>query len=235
MLTENFPPVFCILGVGSGRDEPIMRIDIYSDNICPWCFIGKRHLDAAIGNLGLTDLDIRWHAYQLYPQIPMDGVPRKEFMRARFGSGGGEAFKRIAEVGAEAGIQFAFERNAKIPNTLNSHRLVAYAASEGRQHQTIEALMSAGFEQGQDLGDRKVLLDVAAAAGLDVTAVGQMLASDAFADAVRASVEQCAAAGIQGVPLFRLENGEVIQGAQPVPVFQMLLASAREDIAAGLV
>ncbi|WP_279246659.1 DsbA family oxidoreductase [Candidatus Litorirhabdus singularis] len=212
-----------------------MRIDIYSDNICPWCFIGKRHLDMAARNLGLTNLDTRWHAYQLYPQIPMDGVPRKEFMRARFGAGGGDAFKRIAAVGVEAGIAFAFERNETIPNTLNSHRLVAYAASEGKQHQTIEALMSAGFERGQDIGSPQVLLDVAAAADLDVTAVEQMLASGAYTDEVRTSVDECAAAGIQGVPLFRLENGEVIQGAQPVPVFQMLLQSAREDIAAGLV
>jgi predicted DsbA family dithiol-disulfide isomerase len=235
MLTENFLPFFCILAIVSVIEEPVMRIDIYSDNICPWCFIGKRHLDAATRNLGITDLDVRWHAYQLYPQIPMDGVPRKEFMQARFGSSGGEAFKRIAQVGAEAGIQFAFERSETIPNTLNSHRLAEYAASEGKQHQAIEALMIAGFERGQDLGDRQVLLDVAAAADLDVTAVGQVLASDAYADIVRASVAECAAAGIQGVPLFRLENGEVIQGAQPVPVFQMLLTSAREDIAAGLV
>jgi predicted DsbA family dithiol-disulfide isomerase len=173
-----------------------MRIDIYSDNICPWCYIGKKHLDQAVENLGLTGLDIRWHAYQLYPQIPADGVPRKEFMKARFGSGGGDAFKRIAEVGREAGIEFAFERNESIPNTLKSHRLLEYAATQSRQHETVELLMAAGFEKGQDLGSDEVLLSVAEAAGLDVEAVAAVLASDRFTEEVQQSLQHCNQGGI---------------------------------------
>ena len=206
-----------------------MRVDIYSDNICPWCYIGKKNLDQAVENLRLEQLEVRWHAFQLYPQIPAAGVSRKEFMRARFGSAGGDAFKRIAEVGREAGIEFAFDRLELIPSTFNSHRLLEYAATVGLQHTTVELLMAAGFEQGRDIGRTETLLEVAALAGLDVDAVAAMLASDRFAAEVNESLQWCAQAGIAGVPFFRLGNGEVIHGAQPVPVFQMILESAQAE------
>jgi predicted DsbA family dithiol-disulfide isomerase len=203
-----------------------MQVDIYSDNICPWCYIGKKNLDRALANLQLEDVELRWHAFQLYPQIPAGGIPRKEFMRARFGSGGGDAFKRISEVGREAGIAFAFDKLNLIPNTFDSHRLLEYAAVEGVQHNTVELLMAAGFEQGQDIGSREVLLQVAVAAGLDAEETADVLNSPRFVDEVNDSLQWCAQAGISGVPFFRLDNSEVIQGAQPVPIFQMLLESA---------
>ena len=203
-----------------------MHVDIYSDNICPWCYIGKKNFDRALANLQLEQVEVRWHAFQLYPQIPASGVPRKEFMRARFGSSGGDAFRRISEVGREAGIAFAFDRLELIPNTFDSHRLLEYAADQGRQHATVELLMAAGFERGQDIGSREVLLDVAASAGLNVEQSAGVLDSSRFAEAVNKSLQWCAQAGISGVPFFRLGNGEVIQGAQPVPIFQMLLESA---------
>ena len=96
-----------------------MKVEIVSDNICPWCFIGKHNFDQAVGNLGLEDIQVQWKAYQLYPQLPPEGVPRKAFMRARFGDGGGDAFKRIAAVGKEAGIAFEFGKLETIPNTLS--------------------------------------------------------------------------------------------------------------------
>lgn len=205
-----------------------MQVDIYSDNICPWCYIGKKNFDQALASLQLPSVEVRWHPFQLYPQIPAAGVPRKEFMRARFGSGsgGGEAFKRITEVGREAGIEFAFDALELIPNTFDSHRLLEYAAQQGVQHTAVELLMAAGFEQGQDIGKRETLLDVATAAGMDAAEVARVLNSNRYCDEVNASLQWCAQAGISGVPFFRLDNGEVIQGAQPVPIFQMLLESA---------
>lgn len=203
-----------------------MQVDIYSDNICPWCYIGKKNFDRAVARLGLETVQPRWHAFQLYPQIPAGGVPRREFMRARFGAGGGDAFSRITAAGLEAGIRFDFDRLETIPNTFDSHRLLEYAAREGRQHETVEALMAAGFEQGEDIGSRPVLLRVAELAGLDVEGAGEALESGRFVEEVNDSLQWCAQAGISGVPFFRLGNGEVIQGAQPVPVFQMLLESA---------
>jgi predicted DsbA family dithiol-disulfide isomerase len=203
-----------------------MQVDIYSDNICPWCFIGKRNFDQALANLRMEAVAVRWHAFQLYPQIPAGGVPRKQFLQARFGSGGGDAFRRISEIGRQAGIEFAFDRLELIPNTFDSHRLLEYAATQGRQHATVELLMSAGFEQGRDIGSREVLLQVAEAAGLDTAATALVLGSTRFADEVNDSLQWCLQAGISGVPFFRLDNGEIIQGAQPVEVFQMLLESA---------
>jgi predicted DsbA family dithiol-disulfide isomerase len=203
-----------------------MKIDIYSDNICPWCYIGKKNLDQALAKLGLDSQGVRWHAFQLYPQIPAGGVPRKEFMRARFGEGGGNAFRRIVDVGRDAGIEFAFERQERIPNTFDSHRLLEYAADQGVQHQTVELLMSAGFEQGRDIGDRDVLIEVATSAGLDAGDTADILSSPRYCDEVNASLQWCLQAGITGVPYFRLADGEVVQGAQPTAIFQMALESA---------
>ena len=203
-----------------------MRIDIYSDNICPWCYIGKRHLDVAIQELGMTGVELRWHAYQLYPQIPRGGVPRDEFLRARFGESAGAGFSRVREAGAASGINFNFEGLEVIPNTFDSHRLVAYAATENKQHETIEVLMEAGFERGLDIGRREVLADVAAKVGLDEAAVATCLAGNDFEEEVNESLQWCLQAGITGVHLFRLADGEVIQGAQPVPLFRMLLEQA---------
>ncbi len=205
-----------------------MHIDIYSDTICPWCYIGKKNLDRALATLQLAGVSLRWRAFQLYPQIPAGGVPRREFLRARFGGSGGGAFERIAEVGREAGIAFAFDKLQTIPNTFDSHRLLEYAADRGVQHAAAELLMSAGFEQGRDIGSRDVLLEIAAAAGLDVEEAEAVLNSPRYVDEVNDSLQWCMQAGISGVPLFRLDNGEVIQGAQPVPVFRMVLESARD-------
>ncbi len=201
-----------------------MNIDIYSDNICPWCFIGKKHLDQAIEELGRADIELRWHPYQLYPQIPMAGIEREAFMRARFGeSRAGDAFKRIVDIGKEAGIEFDFKARARIPNTFNSHRLLEYAAEQGVQHQVVEALMAAGFEQGKDIGDSDVLVETAEFCGLDGTKVRAVLESPRYREEVHESLQYCMNAGISGVPFFRLEDGEIIQGAQPVAVFKMLL------------
>jgi predicted DsbA family dithiol-disulfide isomerase len=207
-----------------------MKIDVYSDNICPWCYIGKKHLDQAIAELGREDIEVRWHPYQLYPQIPPDGVDRKEFMRARFGDNegkdgkGGGAFKRIEHIGEKAGIKFDFKARERIPNTLNSHRLLEYGAEQGVQHEMVEVMMSAGFEQGRDLGDINVLAEIAVEVGLDADATLAMLKSPAYREEVHEGLQWCLNAGITGVPFFRLEDGEVIQGAQPMEIFRMLLA-----------
>jgi predicted DsbA family dithiol-disulfide isomerase len=203
--------------------EMTVRIDIYSDNICPWCYIGKKNLDQAMANLDLESVEIRWHAFQLYPQIPAGGVPRREFMRARFGSGGGAAFARITEAGREVGIAFAFDKQETIPNTFDSHRLLEYAADRGMQHATVELLMAAGFEQGRDIGNRQVLLEIAVEAGLDREETSAVLNSPRYVEEVNESLQWCQQSGISGVPFFRLDNGEVIQGAQPTAVFEMYL------------
>ncbi len=203
--------------------SPCVSISILTIS-APWCFIGKKHLDLALAELGRTDFDIHWRPYQLYPQIPMEGVDREAFMKARFGeSRGGEGFKRIAEVGREAGIEFDFRARKTIPNTFHSHRLVEYAGEKGVQHQLVEALMSAGFEQGRDIGSPTELAAIGAEVGLEQQHVLDMLTSNAYRDEVHEGLEYCLNAGIRGVPLFRLEDGEIIQGAQPVAVFRMIL------------
>jgi predicted DsbA family dithiol-disulfide isomerase len=214
-----------------GRFNMRMEIHIYTDTICPRCYIGNRHLDAALQNLGDPVVDIRWHAYQLYPDIPRGGVPRREFMRARFGERAGSGAGRIQEAGRAAGIEFAFDRLEKIPNTFDSHRLLEFAAEQGRQHQAVESLFEAGFENGQDIGEINVLLGVAQAADLDVVAARRALTEGSYTAEVDASLMWCQQSGITGVPFIRMGNGEVVHGAQPVAVMQMVVQSALEDSA----
>lgn len=211
-----------------------MRIDVFSDVVCPWCFIGKRRLDTALAKAGISDADIHWRAFQLNPDIPPGGLDRQEYMRSKFG--GPETVARIHERVSEAGrssdIEFQWGMIHRSPNTLDAHRLLKLADSQGLQNEVKEALFSAYFLEGRDVGDRAVLAAVAAESRLtgDVPA---WLQSSSGVEEVREDLAAAAQLQISGVPFFIFDGRYALPGAQPPEVFAQALAAARNAAAIG--
>ncbi len=192
-----------------------MQIDIVSDTVCPWCFIGKRKLEKALALRPDIAFDIKWRAYRLDPNVPREGVDRRAYMRAKFGDSprSSAMSDAIRAAGDAEEIAFAFERIEKRPDTTDSHRLVRWAASAGKQNEIVERLFKAYFEEGRDIGDAAVLRAVADEAGMDGALVAELLAKDAD----RALIEQedtlAHQMGISGVPTFIFNNRYLISGA----------------------
>lgn len=206
-----------------------MRIDVFSDVVCPWCFVGKRRLDAALTAAGLGDAEVHWHAFQLNPDLPPGGVDRREYMRQKFGDEANVAriHERVSEAGRSAGIEFHFDRIARSPNTFDAHRLLKLAEAQHRQGAVKEALLSAYFLEGRDIGDHAVLQEIAAKAAMEGD-VGAWLAGDGAADEVRADLAAAARFEISGVPFFIFGGRYALAGAQPPEVFAQVLAEARK-------
>jgi predicted DsbA family dithiol-disulfide isomerase len=210
-----------------------MLIEIFSDVVCPWCYIGKRRLDAVLAEPGFDDVQVVWRPYQLYPGLPEDGIPREAFMRARFGEEARpeDVYRRIVAEADGIGLALDFARITVAPNTLRAHRLMSWAESSGRQHDLAEVLFRYYFRDGRNIGDRAVLAEGAAEAGLDGAAAAQMLAGEDETDKVRAELDLGKAAGITGVPCFVLAGRFAIPGAQPADVMRQLINRARERLA----
>lgn len=192
-----------------------MQIDVISDTVCPWCYIGKRRLERAIAARPHISFDVRWRAYRLDPKVPREGYDRKAYLEAKFG--GGERVKAMGEAirmaGESEGIAFAYDRILKTPNTLDSHRLVRWAETAGVQNDAVERLFAAYFEQGRDIGDRAVLIEIANEAGMDGDLVSGLLARDADAELVEREDAQAHRMGVSGVPTFIFANKYSATGA----------------------
>ena len=200
-------------------------IDVVSDVVCPWCYLGKRRLDAALAQSG--EAQVRWRPFQLDPTIPADGLDRKTYMRAKFGDGPrlAEVHQRLSALGKEAGIAFNFEAIQRAPNTLDAHRLIRFAETAGEAEAVVEALFRAYFEQGRDIGDRAVLAEIGREAGLaDVAA---RLAGDEAVAEVQADIEGAQRGGVQGVPFFIFASKYAVSGAQTAEVLAQAIAQAR--------
>ncbi|HTZ78619.1 MAG TPA: DsbA family oxidoreductase [Stellaceae bacterium] len=205
-----------------------MRIDIVSDVVCPWCFIGKRRLAAALSQRPEVEAEILWHPFQLNPDMPAEGMARERYIAAKFG--GADHAKRIyqtvAEVGAGVGIPFHFERIKVTPNTRDAHRLIRYAASDGGAETLVEALFNAYFIEGRNIGDHDTLAEIAESAGLDRAAVARYLDSDEASEEVLAEDMSARRIGINAVPCFIFERKYVVSGAQEpeffYPLFDLL-------------
>lgn len=199
-----------------------ITVDVISDVICPWCWVGKRRLEKAVAaNAGTNEVVVRWHPFQLNPDMPKEGVERRAYRTAKFGSWERslELDARLVAVGAGEGIEFAFDKIARTPNTLDAHRLIRLAGERGVQDAVVEALFRAYFTEGRDISDRGTLLDVVAGAGLDRNRSETELAGDGGLGAVRAEEEEARRLGVQGVPFF-VVNGELaLSGAQPPETF----------------
>ena len=209
----------------------MIDIDIVSDTICPWCYVGKRRIERALAGFDADEVRIRWHPFQLNPGMPPEGMDRAEYVAAKFG--GADAaravYDRIREAGAEEGIAFAFERMPRTPNTFASHRVVHYAAGEGVQNETVEALFQAVFVNGRDIGDREALLDIGAECGLEPVALSEYLASGEDVDALRAEEARSRRMGVTGVPFFIIGGRYGVSGAQDSAVLRSVIDKVAEE------
>ena len=198
----------------------MIKIDVYSDVVCPWCFIGKRHLDAALEEFrrnDSADLAVTWRPFQLNPQLPPQGIPRKTYVDTKFGGAQRAAaiYQRVSEAGRQTGIEFAFDKIITQPNTLNAHRLIHHAQDSGKQDAVVTRLFEAYFLQGADLTDNAALSTIAAAAGLPGEDTRRYLDSDENATDIAAADASAHAMGIQGVPFFVFNHRYAVSGAQP--------------------
>src|SRR6188474_1981233 len=180
----------------------MIYVDIVSDTICPWCYIGKRRFERALDLSGRNDVAIAWRPFQLNPDMPPEGMTRDDYVRAKFGGGDRprQIYQAIAESGREAGIEFQFARIKRTPNTVLSHRLVHWGAKNDKQNAIVDALFRAYFEDGRDIGDLDTLVECAVRAGIDETEARHYLTSDDGRQEVVASDVYARRLGINGVP-----------------------------------
>ena len=220
-----------------------VSVDVVSDVVCPWCFIGKRHLDRALqlwrAERPDSEAAVRWHPFFLNPDTPESGEPYRPFLERKFGGPEklAEIWQRVGAAGHTAGIEFAFEKIELRANTLNAHRLIHYAQSRVGADATlaaalVEGLFAAQFLDGRHIGDRAVLAAVAAECGMERDAVLRYLESDEDADAVRGGAAEAQRRGISGVPLFIFNNRLAASGAQPPEALLQVMRDAAKPAGA---
>ena len=197
--------------------DPV-TIDIYSDVVCPWCYVGKRRLERALAHLDSVRTQVAWRPYQLNPTMPKDGIDRTAYLEAKFGSLDtfGRLEERILEAGAAERISFAFEKILRTPNTFAAHRLIWYAGREGCQNVVVDLLFKGYFEDGADIGSVSTLAHLAEPSGLDAERF--LLSEEGMAE-VNAEEAVGRRLGIRAVPYFLFNQANAISGAQPAEVF----------------
>jgi predicted DsbA family dithiol-disulfide isomerase len=197
-------------------DVAPLTIDVVSDVVCPWCFIGKRRLEKALALKPDIPVEVRWHPYFLNPWVPREGISREEYLVTKFGSV--ERYKgiaqRVAAAAAAEGLTYNVDSIARQPNTLDAHRLILWAGNTDDPARMKQRLMELYFTEGADLSDPEVLVKAAIDCGMDGDAVRKLLASDTDVERVTQAAEQAKEAGIDGVPCFILGGAFAVSGAQ---------------------
>ena len=203
----------------------MIRLDIFSDPVCPWCLIGKANLDRALAAHPDHPFAIEWHPFQLNPDMPSEGVARAGYLEAKFGSREKVVQIHLMLEGAaqKAGVTFDFAAIDRIPNTLNAHRLIHWAGLEGRQTAMVSALFRAYWREGRDIGDLSVLANLAGQVGMDAAAMTRLLATDADAEDIAARDLDARRRGVTAVPAFMIAQQYVISGAQPPEVWGQVI------------
>jgi len=210
-----------------------LAIDVVSDVVCPWCYIGKRKLERALEELRRRepelDVAVRWHPFELNPDLPPEGIARRAYLEAKFGGSERtvEIYARVRAVGASVDIPFEFDRIARQPNTRDAHRLIAWAQKRGDADPLVERLFRAYFIEGRFLTDAAELSAIAGEAGLDAAAARALLASDECRAEVEAEYREAQAAGIGGVPFFIFNGRTAVSGAHDPPTLLEAMAAAR--------
>ena len=212
-----------------------MTIDVISDVVCPWCFIGRRRLGEALAQFAEREPAVRplvsWHPFQLNPDLPREGIDRRAYLEAKFGGPerAAQVYERVRTAGRTVGIDFAFERIARQPNTRDAHRLISWAQSLGSAEDLVERLFRAYFLEGRFVGDRGVLAELAGEAGLSADDARAYLESDAGADTIDAMDRRVRELGVTGVPFFIFDGRVAVSGAHEAPA----LVAAMTEAAAG--
>jgi len=209
----------------------MITLDIFSDPVCPWCYIGKARLDRALEARPDHPFRVEWHPFQLNPEMPAGGMDRASYLEAKFGGRDGavRAYAPVAEAAEEAGLAMNLARIARTPNTLDAHRLIHWAGLEGRQTPVVAALFRAYFAEGRDIGAAAVLADIGAAAGLDRAMLEMLLAGEADRAEIAARDAHARARGVRAVPTFIVGGRHAVEGAQPPDLWLRVI----DELAAG--
>jgi predicted DsbA family dithiol-disulfide isomerase len=207
-----------------------MNIDVHSDVVCPWCYVGKRRLEAALAARPTLIPRVSWQPYELNPGVGTQGVDRSAHLEAKFGNDALVAMQaRLVAVGREVGIGFRFDRIARTPNTRAAHQMIQFAQGANAQSRVVERLFKAYFEDGLDVGDRAVLVQLAHECNLDVPALMELLESMRGCDEIAAREEAALAMGITGVPAFVFDRRYLVSGAQSVPLLLEVIDRVSAD------
>ena len=210
-----------------------MEIEIFSDVVCPWCYIGKKRLDAVMDTPVGEGVTLRWRPYQLYPNLPPDGMDRARYLEARYGADAdrGRVPERIEAEAGEVGLKLDFSAIEKMPNTFQAHRLLELAAAHGVQHELAELLFDYYFCSGRDVGDPDVLVEAAETLGLERDPVRDYLAGTEGVDAVRKQLQRAVDVGVSGVPCYLLAGRFALPGAQAPEVMAQFITRAKSLVA----
>jgi predicted DsbA family dithiol-disulfide isomerase len=214
-----------------------LSIDVVSDVVCPWCYIGKRRLEAALELYRKQRPDapapeVVFHPFELNPDMPREGITRADYIAKKFGARGYSAHDRLVHAGAQLGIAFAFDKIARQPNTLAAHALIEAARRKGVQGAVKEAMLKAFFVDSQDLTDEQTLTRIAGEAGLERDEAEAAVADENLRSAVAEEEEKARAMGVQGVPFFIFNGRLAVEGAQPPEVLLEAMLEAEKESAA---
>lgn len=208
-----------------------MQVDVFSDPVCPWCFIGKRRLERALAARPSIPATINWRAFQLNPAMPETGMDRDVYLTTKFGSAteAERLYRHIGQVGATEGIEFRFDAITNTPNTVDAHRLIRFAGLHDCQDAVAENLFGAYFLRGMDIGERSVLLEIGEDVGLDTNLIERYLSSAEDVEAVRNEDMHARQIGIEGVPCFIVNGRYALSGAQEPEAFFSLFDMVQEE------
>lgn len=210
----------------------MVKLDIISDPICPWCYIGKTLLDRALEAEPEHPFEIEWHPFQLNPDMPLEGMDRRAYLEGKFG-GKAQAVKvygQIDEHARSVGLELDLGAIQRTPNTLNTHRLIHWAGIEQRQSMVVSALFRAYFKEGRDIGDSEVLADIADTCGMDAALVQRLLATDEDLEGIREKDASFRKMGVNSVPTFIVAGQHAVPGAQPVEVWRSIITDIKAQL-----
>ena len=212
----------------------MVKLDIISDPICPWCYIGKTNLDKALEQFPDHPFTIEWHPFQLNPDMPPEGMDRRAYLEGKFGGKDGaiKAYAPVVEHAESTGAHINFEAIKRTPNTIDAHRLIHWAGIEQRQSFVVDLLFKAYFVDGRDISDHEVLADIADTAEMDAGMVTKLLASEADTDDIRARDKHSREMGVNSVPTFIVAHQHAVPGAQPPEMWVSVIKDIMEQIAA---
>jgi len=212
----------------------MVKLDIISDPICPWCYIGKSHLDKALEQFPDHPFTIEWHPFQLNPDMPADGMDRRAYLEGKFGGkeGAVRAYAPVVENAENAGLTINLDAMKRTPNTIDAHRLIHWAGIEQRQPFVVDLLFKAYFVDGRDIGDHEVLADIADTAEMDAAMVTRLLGTDSDVEDIRKRDAHSREMGVGSVPTFIIANQHAVPGAQQPDMWVKVIKDIQEQLAA---
>ena len=211
----------------------MIKLDIMSDPICPWCYIGKTHLDKALAERTDHPFVIEWHPFQLNPDMPAEGMDRRAYLEGKFGGKDGavKAYAPVVEHAQAAGLNINFEGMQRTPNTLDAHRLIHWAGIEEKQTEAVDALFHAYFVDARDIGDHDVLADIADQIGMDASVVRRLLQSESDREDIAKRDAHSRQMGISSVPTFIVGQKHAVPGAQPPELWAKVIDELQDQLA----